>query len=105
MLHPKEMEILNKMLEVGRPVGCIDIVEGEELLINTIKMYIKRLLDNGYVVIDGKIKRENHSVNLYSVTDKARVEALEQVVGEILKLSYLITPTEVVAQLIEKMEV
>lgn len=105
MLHPKEMEILNKMIQAGRPVCCFDIADGEELLFNTIRVYMKRLLDSGYVVVNGQSQRGKQFANLYSVTEKARSEALGQIVEEILKLNYLIAPTEVVAQLIEKMEV
>lgn len=105
MLHPKEMEVLNRMMKKGVPVFCYEIADGEDLKFNTVKMFIRRLLDGGYVEIAGKGRRGNRLANLYSVTEKAKSEALRQTVEEILKLNYLVTPTDVVSQLIQKMEI
>lgn len=105
MLHPKEMEVLNKMIETGKPVSCSDIADGEELLFNTVKVAIRRLVDGGYVIVDGHTKKGSVLANLYSVTNKARSVAVEQTVNEILKLRYLIEPTTIMAELVQKMEV
>lgn len=105
MLHPTEMEVLNIMLKKGKPVCCYDIADGEDLKSNTVRMYIRHFLDVGYVEIVGQSRRGNRLANLYTVTDKAKNMALEQMVGDIMKLNYLITPTDVVSELIRGMEV
>lgn len=105
MLHPKEMEILNKMLQAGKPVGCLEIADGEELLLNTVRSFMRGLQERGYVIVDGQGFRGRSPYNLYSVTEKARKVATEQTVNSILKLRYLIEPTQVVSQLVGKMDI
>lgn len=78
MLTTRELEILNTMARINKPLLATQIAEETKgLSQSTASAVIKKLLEHGLIEVTGVKLTRNVMARVYGITDLARQKALE----------------------------
>lgn len=83
MVHPREIEVLNILYGSEKPMISLDIVQaGNNLSQSTVQAVLRKLLNEGFIEVDGIAHSSNVLSRAYKPTEKSKKIILQQFVDQ-----------------------
>lgn len=102
MLHPRELQILNTMAKLNKPVIAQDIAIESKISQSTVQAVLRKMLKDGYIENVGVIHSNNVFSRQFSITEKAQTEVINQMVELIYGIQNIVPIDKICDALKEK---
>lgn len=99
MIHPREIEILNILFGSERALTSNDIVEkGNRLSQSTVQAVLRKLLNEGFVMVEGVTHSGNVLSRTYKPTEAAREVVKNQYIENYKSIMNIVSVNDILEE-------
>lgn len=103
MLHQREVEILNILFSSEVALASLDIIEaGNKLSQSTVQAVLRKLLQEGLVMVEGVTISRNVLSRTYRPTEAARELIKQQYLEGYKAIMHIVPVNEIIQELMKK---
>ena len=103
MIHPREIEVLNILFGSEEALASIDIIERcNKLSQSTVQAVLRKLLQEGFVMVDSVKHSSNVLSRAYRPTEEAKEAIKQQYLSHYDSLRNIVPVNEIIQELMKK---
>jgi predicted transcriptional regulator len=100
MIHQREIEILNILFHSDAPLSSIEIIEaGNKLSQSTVQAVLRKLLNEGFLSVEGVKHSGNVLSRTYRPTESAKEAIKKQYIDIYESIKYIVPVDEIIQEL------